>query len=140
MDAIKGFVAIFSVTAVATAVFVYFVMRSKMMSDIYNIGVYRSLGASRLRINNKYLTDIFILATFTCLIGYILGNIGYVAVGEVINPFFTTYAGSKIIVYNFGISFLGILALYAIMYIFGMLPILMLERKTPSEIIAKYDI
>ena len=41
---------------------------------------------------------------------------------------------------NWGVASLGILALYAIMSLFGMLPILFLQLKTPSEIIAKYDI
>ena len=41
---------------------------------------------------------------------------------------------------NFGLVGLGVVALYLIMFIFGMLPIIFLQTKTPSEIIAKYDI
>ena len=139
-ELINGFLVIFSITITGAAIFVYFVMRSKMLSDIYNIGVYRSLGASRARINLKYLSDIFILTTFTGLIGYIIGTIGYYAISAMINSVVSAVIPTKVLVTNIGITFLGVLALYLVMNIFGMLPILMLERKTPSEIIAKYDI
>lgn len=139
-ELINGFLVIFSITITGAAIFVYFVMRSKMLSDIYNIGVYRSLGASRARINLKYLSDIFILTTFTGLIGYIIGTIGYYAISAMINSVVSAVVPTKVLVTNIGMTFLGVLALYLVMNIFGMLPILMLERKTPSEIIAKYDI
>ena len=139
-ESVKEFLIVFAVTTAAAAVFVYFIMRSKMMSDIYNIGVYRSLGSSRMRINNKYLADIFILTTFTALIGYIIGTLGYVFISSLVNDAFKALGTQAIFVINHGIIVLGVLALYLIMNIFGMLPIIMLERKTPSEIIAKYDI
>ncbi len=139
-EMVKEFFVVFAVTSAVAAVFVYFIMRSKMMSDIYNIGVYRSLGSSRLRINNKYLSDIFILTTFTCLIGYILGIIGYLFISYIFNSVANELIGQNIMVGNVLVFILGGLSLYLIMYIFGMLPIIMLERKTPSEIIAKYDI
>ena len=117
-----------------------------MLSDIYNIGVYRSLGASKARINRKYLSDIFILTTFTALIGYIAGTLIYFSITKIVNGIIEEMAGmyginaARVLMSNIGISFLGVLALYLIMYLFGMLPIIMLQRKTPSEIFAKYDI
>ncbi len=145
-DSIKTFIYIFAVTAIASSFFVYFIMRSKMLSDIYNIGVYRSLGASKARINRKYLSDIFILTTFTALIGYIAGTLIYFSITKIVNGIIEEMAGmyginaARVLMSNIGISFLGVLALYLIMYLFGMLPIIMLQRKTPSEIFAKYDI
>ena len=139
-DSIKYFVYIFLGTTAVSAIFVYFVMRSKMLSDIYNIGVYRSLGASRKRIDLKYLSDIFILTTFTGLIGYSLTVLFYYAEERMINSFTNSVAQVRILMLNFGLVGLGVVVLYLIMFIFGMLPIIFLQTKTPSEIIAKYDI
>ncbi len=139
-EAVKEFIIIFAVTTIAAAIFVYFIMRSKMMADIYNIGVYRSLGSSRMRINNKYFADIFILTTFTCFLGYVLSTLFYYFISYTVNSIFVEIGLGKVMLANLGITSLGVLVLYLIMNIFGMLPILMLERKTPSEIIAKYDI
>lgn len=139
-DILKAMLIVFAVTTAASALFVYFTMRSKMLSDIYSIGVYRSLGASCGRINRKYLSDIFILTTFTALIGYLVGVIGYGAIVNAVNSLSGQAIGANLLMFDFGVFALGLLAVYAIMNVFGMLPILMLEQKTPSEIGAKYDI
>ncbi len=139
-NSVKTFFYVFSITTIATAVFIYFVMRSKMLSDIYNIGVYRSLGASRGRINRKYLSDIFVLSTLTCFIGYVIGTVLYVAISSAVNSTFGSIGQSNVLMVNGWIMVLGAFVLYLMMNIFGMMPIVMLENKTPSEIIAKYDI
>ncbi len=137
---LKGFVIVFAICVIASSLFVYFVMRSKMLSDIYSIGVYRSLGASRFRINRKYISDIFILTTFTCLIGYIIGVLGYYWFTYIINRVIYELLATNVIMFSWLYSVLGGLSLYAIMLIFGMIPIVSLQRKTPSEICSKYDI
>ncbi len=137
---LKGFIIVFASCVVASSLFVYFVMRSKMLSDIYSIGVYRSLGASRFRINRKYISDILVLTTFTCLIGYVIGVLGYYWFSYMINSVVYELLNSKAIMFSWIYSVLGGLSLYAVMLIFGLLPIIMLQRKTPSEICSKYDI
>ncbi len=111
-----------------------------MISDIYNIGVYRSLGAPRSRINLKYFSDIFILTTFTGLIGYFCGVFFYEFIGTITNTISRRVFNSSVLMSNYGIMTLGILALYLIMFVFGIIPIITLQTKTPSEIISKYDI
>ena len=139
-DLIKAFFIIFVVTAIGTSIFVYFTMRSKMISDIYSIGVYRSLGASCGRINRKYMSDIFVLTIFTSLIGYILGVLGYAGICSMFNEIIRSVLYMSVLVFDWGVIMLGVLALFVIMMTFGMIPIILLGRKTPSEIIAKYDI
>ena len=139
-EVLKAFVVVFVICLVASSLFVYFVMRSKMLSDIYSIGVYRSLGASRFRINRKYITDILVLTTFTCLLGYLFGTLGYYWFSFVINSVTYSLISGNILMVNNLYTFLGVLCIYAIMLIIGMLPIVLLQRKTPSEICSKYDI
>ena len=111
-------------------VFIFFMSRSKMMHNIYNIGVYRSLGAKKTRIYNKYLLDSIIMATFTSVLGFL---ITYIAVSYLDNSIESLHIQGYI-------AIIVIVALYAIMVISSLMPIYSLLRKTPIEIIGKYDI
>jgi len=136
-EIIMVFEILFVVLAIVSSIFIYFIMRSKMISDIYTIGVYRSLGASRIRINRKYLLDSFVLTTFTVLIGYVFCILIYTGIANLFNDLFGEMELLKASTLHY---LLGGVAIYVIMIFFGMLPIIMLMRKTPSEICSKYDI
>lgn len=136
-ELIAIFQVLFIVLAVVCAIFIYFIMRSKMIADIYTIGVYRSLGASRMRINRKYIIDSVILTTFTVLVGYIIVVVGYTMISSLINGLF---GDMEILKGSILYTVLGGIAVYLVMIFFGMLPIILLMRKTPSEICSKYDI
>ncbi|MDE6408505.1 MAG: ABC transporter ATP-binding protein/permease [Anaeroplasmataceae bacterium] len=124
------------VLIIAISVFIYFMMRSRMIADIYPIGVYRSIGASRMRILLRFVSDIFVTISLTALIGYVLTTFIFDTIAANVNNTLSMNALKSS--YLFG--FLGVVILYALNFIFGLLPIFMLMRKTPAEIIAKYDI
>ena len=139
-DINKEKMAIFGVlggiSLVAASIMVFFLMRSKMINDIYNIGVYRSLGSSKIKIYLKYFTDTVVMVTFTALISYSVIIIGYLTAIDSINDYYGLDLFSKSIF----VPLIGIIIVYLVNIIFGLLPIYSLLRKTPSEIIAKYDI
>lgn len=117
-------------------VFMYFMMRSRMVNEIYNIGVYRCLGASKKHLLGRFLSEIFVLISLTSLIGYIITilliNGIFMNINSIINQ--------KISMLSVNNIFAGVGVLYLLAFIFGMLPIWTLLRKTPAEIVAKYDI
>ncbi len=121
---------------VTIGIFIYFVMRSRMISDIYPIGVYRSLGASRTKIFLQFISDIFVTITLTSLFGYLFTIIIFDTVAANINNTLSMNYLKSSYLY----TFLGVLLLYAMNFLFGLLPIFLLMRKTPAEIISKYDI
>ncbi|MDE7214123.1 MAG: ABC transporter permease [Anaeroplasmataceae bacterium] len=121
---------------VVISVFIYFIMRSRMIADIYPIGVYRSIGASRTRILLRFVSDIFVTITLTALVGYLLTTFIFATLAANINNALSMNALKS----SYLFSFLGALILYVLNFFFGLLPITMLMRKTPAEIIAKYDI
>lgn len=121
---------------IAGSIMILFLMRSKMINDIYNIGVYRSLGSSKFKIYLKYFTDVIIMVTFTALIAYIIIMFAYFTAIDSINDYF----GSELFSRGLGVPLLGVLVLYGVNIIFGLLPIYTLLKKTPAEILAKYDI
>ena len=124
------------VCLISASVLVFFLMRSKMVNDIYNIGVYRSLGSGKNKIYAKYFFDTVVMVTFTALISYVVVNFVYLTAIESINDYFATELFSKALTF----PLLGVVILYLVNIIFGLLPIFTLLRKTPSEILAKYDI
>ena len=80
----------------------------KMINDIYNIGVYRSLGSSKLKIYLKYFSDTVVMVTFTSLMAYIIVMFGYLTAIESINDYFGTELFSK----GLGVPLLGIVVIY----------------------------
>lgn len=119
-----------------SCIFIYLVMRSKMFSEIYSIGVYRSLGASRKKIILKFSLDLVILVTFTAVVGYLIILVLYNLTAEGIN----NLLGEKMFRLNNLYFILGLICVYIINLVIGILPIITLLRKTPSEICSKYDI
>jgi len=124
------------VCLISASIMVFFLMRSKMINDIYNIGVYRSLGSNKWKIYLKYVSDTLVMVTFTALIAYVLMMAGYLTAIDSINDFFYVELFSR----GLTVPLLGVLVLYGINLFFGLLPIVTLLRKTPSEILVKYDI
>lgn len=124
------------VVILVSVIFIFFMMRSKMISSIYSIGVYRSIGASKKKILSIFLWDVIVLVTFTSLIGYLLTLFFFGTIAHNVNQSFNMI----VLKFNFFYSFIGVVLLYIANIIFGLLPIWLLMRKTPSEILSKYDI
>ncbi len=112
---------------------VYFIMRSSLMSRVKEIGIYRAIGVSKKNMTFRFTVEAMVLATIALLPGFILSG-----------ALVMKLAGMSITkeVFYFPV-WLGI-ALLALLYLvtafFGILPVCTLMRRTPSEILAKYDI
>ena len=121
------------VLLVSSFVSYYFVLRSSLLSRIYEISVYRALGASKLDLVKIFLSEILLVTTLTSLPGYILSAYIFYSIQE---------AGGGIVEYmNYSLisMTLGVLFVYAINIFSGLLPVTNLLRKTPAEILSRYD-
>lgn len=112
----------------------YLIMRSSLMNRIKEIGIYRAIGVSRKNLVFKFFIEAIVLTSLTVLVGFI-----------VTSSFLFLCSGMSSLVkevfyYPAWLAGADLLILYAISLFFGTLPILSLLRKTPSEILAKYDI
>ena len=119
-------------------VYIYFTMRSKMIFDIYEIGVLRNLGASRSRIFIKYIFEIAITTVFTTLLGYLAFIFMYGYIWDNITSLSSLFPQYKILSAPY--PYLGIILIFALNMIVGLIPTIFLLRKTPKEISSKYDI
>lgn len=122
------------ITLVGIVIYIFFMMRSSMLSRIKEIGIYRSIGATKRDIFKIFLGEIFWFTTLGSLTGYL-------AMSFLINRI-QNMLGEIISIFYFPIHYFlgGIIAIYLINIIFGLLPIFSLLNKTPSEINAKFDI
>ena len=112
----------------------YFIMRSSLMSRIKEVGIYRAIGVSKKNIIFKFFIEALVLTTFTVFIGYI-GTSLFVSLALGMSTLV-----EQIFYYPLWLAGIVFLILYAVCTLCGILPIFSLLRKTPSEILAKYDI
>lgn len=112
----------------------YFIMHSMMMVRIKEIGIYRAIGVSKKNLIFKFWIETLILTTLTVFLGYLLASgmlaVWFAKASIIKNTFYyPAWMAIAILVFLYGIS-----------SICGLIPILALLRKTPSEILSKYDI
>ena len=118
------------------AIYLIFTMKSKMLHDIYEIGVRRELGQKGISIILNYILKSFVTLTLTIIIGYILSTLIYIFIALRVNSF----GGNIPVLYNSLSTYLIILIIYVMGIIFGIIPVLLLLKHTPAEIVKKYDI
>lgn len=112
----------------------YFVMRSSMISRIYEISVYRALGIKKIELYNSFAVEIIMLTSISTFIGFILMSF-------ILNSFSNSPL-SDFVEFKIDplIMFIGVVFVYLANLIIGLLPLGMLLRKTPAQIISSYDI
>ncbi len=113
---------------------VYIIMRSALMGRIKEIGIYRAIGVSRRNLIFRAFIETAVLTTLSVFVGYLISS-------WMISSWIASSSLIAEIFYYPSWMALGILViLYGVCVLSGLIPILLLLRKTPSEILAKYDI
>lgn len=116
------------------SVCMYFIMRSSLMNRIKEIGIYRAIGVSKKNLLFKFCIESVVLTTLTVFIGYLITS-AFIFVCFGISSLVET-----VLFYPIWYALIILAILYALCIFCGTLPIMMLLHKTPSEILAKYDI
>jgi ABC-type antimicrobial peptide transport system permease subunit len=103
------------------------------MGRVKEVGVLRAIGVSKRNLLFRFAVETALLMVLTVLLGYLLSSWFIVSLSDA--PLFSS-------VFYFptwlGIAMLVIVAAAGLF--FGVLPAMFLLRKTPSEILAKYDV
>jgi len=128
-------ITVITVTAVIAlmCLCVFFIMRSSFMSRVREVGILRAIGVTKKNLTFRFAVETALLLLLTVVPGYLLSF-----------WFIGSLSGAPLLseVFYFplwlGVGLFVILA--AVTLIFGVLPAITLLRKTPSEILSKYDI
>ena len=116
------------------SVCMYFIMRSSLMNRIKEIGIYRAIGVSKRNLSFRFLIESLVLTTLTVFVGFAVIS-GTLAAWLNTSPLM-----SKMFFYPPWLALILLALLVSICLFCGTVPILRLLRKSPSEILAKYDI
>ena len=124
----------FVVVAIVLSLCLYFIMRSALLGDIKEVGISRAIGVSRKNLCYRYFIETMVLFALTIFVGYLLSSIFMIAI--------TSAAGGvfMVVYYPVWLAIITLALIFVITTVCGQIPIRMLLRKTPAEILAKYDI
>nr|MCR5786446.1 ABC transporter permease [Acholeplasmatales bacterium] len=125
------------ILSMVLVVYIYFTERVKLISHVKEIGILRAIGEPRIRLILRTALDSLIEAIFTSAIGYILvGTIAGVS-ESILRSLNHT---KEVLFYENPLFYITFIIMMLIFVLFGSLPSVFLLKKTPSEIIAKYDL
>jgi ABC-type antimicrobial peptide transport system permease subunit len=108
-------------------------MRSNLINRIYDIGVYRCVGLRKSQIIKLFLFEILMICAMFVLPAYLLATIVIVNIGTIQSPYILLY-------FPWWLAIIGFLLFVGVFILVGLIPIRSLLKRTPSEIIFKYDI
>jgi len=130
---VGSLVAMISIAAVMS-VCMYFIMRSSLMNRIKEVGIYRAIGVSKKNLVFRFFVEAAVISSLTVLVGYLVTS-GFISACFAVSPM-----ASSLFFYPAWLALIVLVFLAVLCLVCGTLPILTLLRKTPSEILAKYDI
>lgn len=119
---------------IASGISIFFIMRSSLAARMYEISVYRVLGATKNDIRKLFVVEIMIISTISSLIGYTLMIILLLQAQNQVSSYV------EILHYTPLSFFTGLVSLYMINIIFGLLPINLVLYKTPAAILTIFDV
>ncbi len=128
-----GTITFISVVLIASAVSYFFVIRSSLLARIYEVSVYRALGVSKFDIHKMFITETVLITTLTSIIGFSLSTALLYRLQQLIEDFTDVINVTPLSV------IVGLLVIYTINIVSGLIPVGNLLRKTPAEILSKYD-
>ncbi|MEA4921875.1 MAG: ATP-binding cassette domain-containing protein [Eubacteriaceae bacterium] len=112
---------------------IFLIMRASFMSRVKEVGVFRAIGVKKKDIYKMFLGEIIAITTCAGVPGFVfmsyivsrLTRIEYLKDNYLIDP---------------GIMAVGLILIFALNIIFGLIPVFRTLRKTPAEILSRTDV
>ncbi len=120
--------------AAGTALSFFFLIRSSMISRVYEIGVLRSLGTKKRHILRRFIYEALILTSVSSLVGFTVMNYLLASTQRAVGDLLRIAHVSVLSVV------VGLTIIYGINMLSGLVPVVGLLRKTPAQINVRYDI
>ncbi len=112
---------------------VFFIMRASFMSRVREVGILRAIGVTRKNLVFRFGVETGLLLFFTTFLSYMCTTIFVMSLSDA--PLF-----GEMFFFPPWLAVGLLLVILTAGLFFGVLPAIILLRKTPSEILAKYDI
>jgi len=125
---------IMGVVFIVLCICMFFIMKASTINRIQEIGIYRAIGTTRKNILFKFAVESGVVATLSVFVGYLVASLAM---------FYIQSMGGfvqDIIYYTWWMALIVLIVIFVVCILCGIIPVFMLLRRTPSEILAKYDI
>ena len=109
--------------------FLVLIMRGSLIDEVYRIGVYRAIGIKKFDCKKLFYVEVLLLTLLTSIPGVLVGYM-----------FAVNFDKLGVITYEWWYLVVTIGGIFLVNAIAGMIPINVLLRKTPAQILSKYDI
>ena len=129
-----GYLTTMAVLLSVLCLCMYFIMRSIYMNRMKEIGTYRAIGVSRRNLMFRSFVETGVMTTLSAFIGYLLTT-GFL--------FYLRKFSAKteeLFYFPWWLALIVLVLIYVICLFTGTLSVRNVLRKTPAEIMAKYDI
>ncbi|MDD4183850.1 MAG: ABC transporter permease, partial [Candidatus Izemoplasmatales bacterium] len=122
------------IALLGSIVYLILTMRSSLLGRVKEVGIYRSIGATKKDVYKIFWSEIIAYTALGSLTGYTLMTILIMQ--------FSKYNPLAEAEFYFPIHYFlaGLLGIFALNSLFGMIPVFGLLRKTPAEINTQYDV
>lgn len=120
--------------ALILAVCMYFIMRTIYMNRVKELGIFRAIGVSKKNLLYRASIESGVLTTLTVMFGYLVTTLLVSYIQSVMS------LASDMFYYPWWLKLATLVFLYVICIFSGTLSARLILRKTPAEIMAKYDI
>lgn len=117
---------------IAPLLMLYFMMRSNMIAKIKDIGIYRALGLRKANLYKMHLGEILAITSLFSISGYLIAILIMTRSNQ--NQYITFFKMDIVTILG------SIVIIFLINILVGLIPISRLLRRTPREILSKYDI
>ncbi|MCR3906335.1 MAG: ATP-binding cassette domain-containing protein [Tenericutes bacterium] len=130
---LQSFVALGVLLIILSVACIYFMLKSSMTANIYEISVYRALGVKKRDITKRFVAETFVILTFSSTICYAIGTyvLAKIDLAVLLQANYFLVTPMSIIS--------GLLIIYFIGMV-GVIPIYRLLKKSPAQILSYYDI
>jgi len=112
---------------------IFLIMRSSLISRMYEVSVFRSVGVSRKEIRRIFLVEILLTTAITSVIGFLVTVLVLDRANASLEQFAVTYFTGWAIIF-------GVIGLFAVNMLVGLIPINLLLMKTPASILKRTDL
>lgn len=112
----------------------YFIMKSNIINRIREVGIYRAIGVTKKNMRFRFAVETGVVVACSVMVGFLFATIVIKYILHV-----STLAG-KLFYFPLWYAAIVLAFLFVVCIICGMIPLIRLLRRTPAEILAKYDI
>lgn len=112
----------------------YFIMKSNIINRIREVGIYRAIGVTKKNMKFRFIVETGVVVTLSVMVGYLIASF---VVRYILSA--GTFADS-LFYYPLWLAAGVLVVLYVVCIFCGIIPVIRVLRRTPAEILSKYDI